>query len=69
MRLANITAMAAVSASLLAGCGPDDPKKPWMAHDHKCEQLGFKQGTPEHINCRFEQARQATPLGGAPGTD
>jgi hypothetical protein len=70
MRLASIAAIATVSASLLAGCfGLDDSKKPWIAHDQKCEQLGFKRGTPEHINCRFEQARQATPRGGAPGTD
>jgi hypothetical protein len=67
---ASIAAIAAASASLLAGCfGPDDSKKPWIAHDRKCEQLGFKRGTPEHINCRFEQARQATPRGGAPGTE
>jgi hypothetical protein len=65
-----IIAIGAVSAFLLAGCfGPDDSKKPWMAHDQKCEQLGFKRGTPEHINCRFEQARQAIPGGGEPGTD
>jgi hypothetical protein len=69
-RLISIAAIAAVSAPLLAGCfGPEDSKKPWMAHDRKCEQLGFKQGTPELINCRFEQARQAAPRGGEPGTD
>jgi hypothetical protein len=68
MRLVRITAIAAVSAPLLAACfGPDDSKRPWIAHDQKCEQLGFKRGTAEHINCRFEQARQATPRGGAPG--
>jgi hypothetical protein len=33
----------------------------------KCEQLGFKRGTPEHINCGFEQAHQAAPRGGEQG--
>jgi len=67
---ARIAVIAAVTAPLIAGClGPDDSKNPWMAHDHKCEQLGFQRGTPEHINCRFEHARQATPRGGEPGTD
>jgi hypothetical protein len=67
MRLTSIVAVAAVSAPLLGGCfGPDNSKKPWMAHSQKCEQLGFKRGTPEHAKCQFELARQATPRGGAP---
>jgi hypothetical protein len=60
MRLISIVAVAAVSAPLLGGCfGPDDSKKPWMAHSQKCEQLGFKRGTPEDTKCRFELARHA----------
>jgi hypothetical protein len=67
MRLIGIVSVAAVSAPLLAACfGPDNPKNPWMAHDRKCEQLGFKRGTTEHINCRFELARAVTPRGSAP---
>jgi hypothetical protein len=67
MRLTSVVAVAAVSAPLLGGCfGPDDSKKPWMAHSQKCEQLGFKRGTPEHTKCRFELARHATPRGSAP---
>lgn len=59
-RLTLIASIAVVSAPLLGACfGSDDSKKPWMAHDQKCEQVGFKQGTPERINCRFET--------GAPG--
>jgi hypothetical protein len=69
IRLGNITAIAAVSAPLLAGCFGSDDSKKLSAQDRKCEQLGFKRGTPEHINCRFEQARQATPRGGEAGTD
>jgi hypothetical protein len=37
------------------------PKKPWIAYDRKCEQLGFKRGTAEHVKCRLELARHATP--------
>jgi hypothetical protein len=67
MRLTGIIAIAVVSAPLLRTCvGPDDSKKPWMVHDQKCEQLGFKRGTPEHTNCRLELAREATPRGSAP---
>jgi hypothetical protein len=67
MRLTSIIAVAAVSTPLLAGCfGQEDSKKPWMVHDQKCEQLGFKRGTPEHANCRLELARQATPRAGVP---
>jgi hypothetical protein len=67
MRLTSIIALAAVSTPLLAGClGQDYSKKPWMVHDQKCEQSGFKRGTPEHANCRLELARQATPRGGVP---
>jgi hypothetical protein len=67
VRLSSIVALAAVSTPLLAGClGLDDSKKPWMVHDQKCEQLGFKRGTQEHANCRLELARHATPRGGAP---
>jgi hypothetical protein len=67
MRLTNIFAVAAVSAPLLGGCfGPDDSKKQWMAYSQKCEQLGFKRGTPEHAKCQFERARLATPRGNAP---
>jgi hypothetical protein len=57
MRLTSIVAVAAVSAPLLGGCfGPDNSKKPRMAHCQKCEQLGFKRGTPEHAKCQFELA-------------
>jgi hypothetical protein len=67
MRLSSIVALVAVSTVLLAGCfGQDASKKPWMVHDQKCEQLGFKRGTPEHANCRLELARQATPRAGVP---
>jgi hypothetical protein len=67
MRLIGIVIVAAVSASLLAACfGPDDSKNHWTAHEGKCEQLGFKRGTPEHINCRFELARAVTPRASAP---
>jgi hypothetical protein len=65
MRLIGIIAVAAVSAPLLASCS-DYSKKPWMAHDQQCEQLGFKRGTPEHAKCRLQLARLATPRGGAP---
>jgi hypothetical protein len=65
MRLASITAIAAVSAPLLASC-LDDSKKPWMAFDRKCEQLGFKRGTPEHAKCSLELSRYATPRGSPP---
>jgi hypothetical protein len=67
MRLIGIIAVAAVSAPLLASCsGSDSSEKPWMAHDQKCGQLGFKRGTPEHAKCRLELARLATPRGSAP---
>jgi outer membrane murein-binding lipoprotein Lpp len=67
MRLITVIAVAVVSTTLLAGCfGQANSKKPWMVHDQKCEQLGFKRGTAEHVNCRLELARQATPRGGAP---
>jgi hypothetical protein len=47
MRLTGIIAVAIASAPLLRSCiSSDDSKKPWMAHDQKCEQLGFKRGTP-----------------------
>jgi hypothetical protein len=70
MQLASIAAIVAASASSLQAARPRTiPKKPWIAHDRNCEQFGFKRGTPEPINCRFEQARQATPRAGAPGTD
>jgi hypothetical protein len=64
----SIIALAAVSIPLLAGCfGQDDSKKPWMVHDQKCEQLGFRRGTPEHANCGLELARKAMPRGGRTG--
>jgi hypothetical protein len=67
MRLMGFIAVAAVSAPLLTSCsGSDYSKKPWMVYGQKCEQLGFKPGTPEHAKCRFELARKATPRGGAP---
>jgi hypothetical protein len=67
MRLTGIIAVAIVSAPLLRSClGSDDFKKPWMVNDHKCEQLGFKRGSPEHAHCRFELARAATPRASAP---
>jgi hypothetical protein len=61
-------AIATVSAPLFAGCFAvdHDPRKPLAAHDQKCEQLGFKRGTPDHSNCRVEQARETTPLGATP---
>jgi hypothetical protein len=67
MRLTGIIAVAIVSVPLLRGClGSDDSKKPWMAHDQKCEQLGLKRGTAEHTHCRLELAREGTPRGSAP---
>ena len=67
MRLTGIIAVAIVSAPLLRSCpGSDDSTKPWMVHDQKCEQLGFKRGTPEHTNCRLELARESAPRGSAP---
>jgi len=67
MRLSCLIAIAAVSAALLTGCfTADDSRKPLAAHDRKCEQLGFKRGTPEYTNCRFEQAGQATPRASTP---
>jgi hypothetical protein len=70
VRLTIVIPIAAASAVLLLGCFPGDSStKPLAAHSQKCEQLGFTRGTPEHINCRFEQARQAAPRGGEPGTD
>jgi hypothetical protein len=66
MRLTGIIAVAAISVPLLASCGSDYSKKPWMAYDRKCELLGFKRGTPEHAKCRLELARHATPRGGEP---
>jgi hypothetical protein len=64
--MTGIIAVATVSAPLLASCGLDYSKKPWMAYDRTCEQLGFKRGTPEHAKCRLELARDATPRGSAP---
>jgi hypothetical protein len=67
MRFTGIIAVAIVSAPMLRSClGSDDFKKPWMVHDRKCQQLGFKRGTLEHTNCRFELARATTPRGSAP---
>ncbi len=67
MRLTGMIAVAIGSAPLLTSClGFDDFKKPWMVHDRKCEQLGFKRGTLEHTSCRLELARAATPRGSAP---
>jgi hypothetical protein len=67
MRLTGIIAVAIISAPLLRGCMSSDySKKPWMAHDQKCEHLGLKRGTPEHTNCRLKLAREATPRGSAP---
>jgi hypothetical protein len=63
MRPIGIIAIAAVSAPLLASCSSDYSKEPWMAHNQKCEQLGFARGTPEHDRCRIELAREATPQG------
>lgn len=66
MRLIGIIAVAAVSAPLLVSCNSEHSKKPWMAYDRRCEQLGFKRDTPEHTKCRLELARQETPRGSAP---
>jgi hypothetical protein len=67
MRLITIIVVAVLSTPLLRSCvGPDDSKKTWMAHDQKCERLGFKRGTPDHTKCRFQLAREATPRGSAP---
>ena len=67
MRLTGILVVAIVSAPMLRSClGSDDFKKPWMVHDRKCEQLGFKRGSLEHTNCRLELARAATPRASAP---
>jgi hypothetical protein len=61
-----IIAIPAVSAPLLCELRRTIPKKPRMAHDQKCEQLGCKLGTPQHTKCRLELARLATPRGSAP---
>jgi hypothetical protein len=67
VRLAAIIVVGVVSAPLLRSClSPEDSKKPWMAHDQKCEQLGFKRGTQEHTRCRLQLAREATPRGSVP---
>jgi hypothetical protein len=66
MRLVGIIAVAAVSAPLLASCGLDYSEKPWAAYDQRCEQLGFKRGTPEHTKCGLELSRYATPRGSTP---
>jgi hypothetical protein len=69
MRPIGIIAVAAVSAPLLASCsGSDYSQEPWMAHNQKCEQLGFTRGTPEHDKCRLELAREATPQGASRAT-
>jgi hypothetical protein len=69
VRLTFVIAIAVASAVLLPGCFPgDNSSKPLVAHNQKCEQLGFARGTPEHANCRFERAREATPRGASPAT-
>ena len=68
MRLKIVIAIMVLSAPLLAGCFTAESWKPLTAHGQQCEQLGFKQGTPEHANCRLELARRATPRGATPAT-
>ena len=67
-RLTMAIVIATVSALPLGSCfgGDHDPRKPLATHDQKCEQLGYKRGTPDHANCRVEQARELTPRGATP---
>lgn len=70
MRLTIVIAIVIGSATLVAGCFPaDDSSKSLAAHSRKCEQLGLKQGTPEHSNCRLELAHQAHPRGVVPARE
>jgi hypothetical protein len=70
MRLTIAILVATVSALLLAGCfAADDSKKPLAAYSQRCEQQGFRQGTPEHAQCRLELARLANPRGATPATE
>jgi len=58
------------SVAPFAGCFPaDDSSKPLAAHSQQCEQLGLRQGTPEHSNCRLELARRANPRAVAPAKE
>jgi hypothetical protein len=60
----------AVSLPLLTGCFTGDGYSGKLAsHDQKCEQSGFKQGTPEYANCRLEHARETIPRATAPAPD
>jgi hypothetical protein len=69
LNLAIPIAIMIASAPLFAGCfTADAPRKPLAVQDHKCEQMGFKRGTWEYINCRFELARQMNPRGTTPNT-
>ncbi len=69
MRPTVVVAIVVGSAPLFGGCfTADDSGKPLTAHSRQCERLGFKQGTPEHANCRLELARQANPRGVTPAT-
>jgi hypothetical protein len=67
VRLIGIIAVAVVSTPLTS-CSSEHSKKPWMAYDRRCEQLGLKRGTQEHDKCRIELARQETPRGSAPAS-
>jgi hypothetical protein len=69
MQLTIVIAIVIASAPLFAGCfTTDDFREPLAAQDHKCEQMGFKRGTSEYLNCRFELARLMNPRGTTPGT-
>ncbi len=69
MRLTIVIAIVVGSAPLLAGCfAADDSLKPLAAQGQKCEQMGFRRGTPEYANCRFELAHQTNPRATTPTT-
>jgi hypothetical protein len=70
MRLTILIAIMVGSVPLIAGCFPaDDSRNPLAAHSRQCEQRGFRQGTPEHSDCRLEVARQANPRAVIPATE
>jgi hypothetical protein len=51
MRLIGLIAVAAVSAPLLGSCNSEHSKKPWMAYDRRCEQLGVLSGPVWRLVC------------------
>jgi hypothetical protein len=68
MRLSIVIAIV-IALAPFAGCLiADDSRSPLAAQDHNCQQMGFKRGTSEYSNCRFELARQMNPRGTTPAT-